>query len=106
MGTFSDDFSPLFVVVGPGQTSTGSVSYLIDPPAPVGFISAGTLVVTYDLFACDPNDAQCDPSNAQTGFSLTLETPASIEVGEIPEPSSALLALGGLAALWARKLRA
>ena len=85
------------------------MQYTIDPTALLNDVANGSIIVTYDLFGCDPTDAACDPSSQQIGFSLTLESPASVTVGTtgtVPEPSTFLLGGTALAGLWfARRQR-
>lgn len=103
LGSFTDLLSPGFVVIGPGQTDGGPVEFTIDPSALGGQTASGSIVVTYDLFGCDPNDANCDPASQQIGFSLTLDSPASVTVGtagEVPEPSTFLLGFTALTGVW------
>lgn len=59
-GVFTDLFSGIAPVIGPGDVVDGTGSYTIDLPAAIGFLWSGQLVVTYDEFLTNPNDPGFD----------------------------------------------
>src|SRR5947208_10640242 len=78
IGVFTDLFSSVAPVIGPGGFADGSAAYAIDPPAPPGFPSVGQLVVTYDEFLVDPNDPNFDFNRDHVNVDPeTVSAPAS-----------------------------
>jgi hypothetical protein len=107
-GTFTDYSGYNFYTLGPapddslsylGTTTTepwvldttGAGDFSILPSTPPGDIN-GYIVLTYDLFSCDPTSGSC--ANPTDTSSLTLAAPATVEV--TPEPNPALLLMTGL----------
>ncbi len=101
VGTFTDLFSPIFEVVGLGSYATPSHSglglYTIDPSAPAGALSIGSIWVWYDLYSVSPLDPAFNPDTDGISYANMLEADASVSV--VPEPSPGLMLGAGLAAL-------
>jgi len=101
VGTFTDLFTTLGLIsIGPGQSVPGIGQYDIDPPATPGFVSAGQLVLTFDVFSRDPvTDLLFDPE-ADYLSSGSLSAPVSVTILSdtgVPEPSTLVsLGLGAL----------
>ena len=107
VGTFTDLFSGTAPMLGPGESADGSGQYVIDPAVPPGYISQGSLVVTYDLYSLDISDPDFDPGADLIVSNATLSAFAQVTV--TPEPATMWMALAGagLAALGAwRRIRA
>jgi uncharacterized protein (TIGR03382 family) len=103
VGTFTDLFSGTAPMLGPGESADGSGQYVIDPAVPPGYISQGSLVVTYDLYSLDISDPGFDPDADLIVNNATLSAYAEVTV--TPEPATMWMALAGagLAALGARR---
>ena len=105
-GVFADLFSAVAPVIGPGDVVSGSSSYTIDGPAPIGYLSTGQFVITYDEFLMDPNDpnfdydrdhVNTDPETVSSAASVLVSTSA------VPEPGTLMLLLPGALYLLIRK---
>lgn len=109
LGTYTDFAGPQFLVVGPAPesnsvtqtfdstTMTGIGSFLINMGASDSV--DGMVVLTYDLFSVDPNEANFDPTLDTVSVGNELTAAASVAVGteSVPEPGSLLLLMSGLA---------
>lgn len=105
-GTFTDLFSVIAPVIGPGDVIDGSSAYTIDLPAPLGCVSNGQFVVTYDEFLSNPNDPDFDfDRDHVNGDPEKVSALASVQVAmtpvaATPEPSAFGLLLLGLGVAW------
>ena len=87
---------------------TGLASFTVNNGVPLGTLINGNILVDYDLFAVSPNDPGFDPDAHYLGAGQTISLDASILVrntptGEVPEPSAAILVLGGASWLILRR---
>lgn len=109
VGSFTDIFLSLFVVVGPGGTLPVLGPYDIGAAATPGFVSVGQLVLFYDLYSVDPNDPDnFDPERDLIMSGNTLYLDASVQIqdaGEVPEPATGALFVVALAACLALRGR-
>jgi uncharacterized protein (TIGR03382 family) len=105
VGTLTDPFAALFVVLGAGQSATVAAYYEIDTAAPPGYVSMGQLALTYDLFGVDPSNPAFDPDTdlLSGGIVLAVDVSVTVEGTEIPEPGTWGLLAWGLAALGVRR---
>jgi hypothetical protein len=88
---------------------TGLASFTVANGVPLGTLINGTILVDYDLFSVSPNDPGFDPGvhYLQSGETISLDASISVvpagPTGDIPEPSSALLVLGGATCAYLRQ---
>ena len=91
---------------------TGLASFTVNNGVPLGTLISGSILVDYDLFTVSPNDPSFDSGVHYLTAGPTISLDASILVGsstptgEVPEPSGAILVLGGVSWLvWRRRRR-
>jgi len=88
---------------------TGLASFTVNNGVPLGTLINGNILVDYDLFTVSPNDPSFDPGVhfLQSGPTISLDASIlvsnSVPTGEVPEPSAALLVLGGASLLFLRR---
>jgi hypothetical protein len=87
---------------------TGLASFTVNNSVPSGTLINGTILVDYDLFTVSPNDPSFDPGTHyyQSGSTISLDASvlvSSTPTGDVPEPSAAILVLGGASWLILRR---
>lgn len=118
VGVFTDFISSFnFIVAGPGTTPvsqafspgthSGVGAYAIDSGSVPGALSIGTIHVIYDVYSVNPNDLSFNPDTDLILSGEEFLADASVQVEDIPEPSSVVLigaaALLALCVPWPRR---
>ena len=90
------DFS-LVVTGSCSSPPCGLYSLTWDTTAPGGFVNSGTFIVSSDFYSCDPSDPSCTDLGPAPDASALYS--ATVTGSGIPEPTSLLLMMSGVAGL-------
>jgi hypothetical protein len=110
IGIFTPIIPNNFIVVGPDNNPltdpVGIGSYAINSFQLPGDSVTGQIVLTYDQFSINPNDAAFNPVTDTIATGLLLRADASVTIpggSEVPEPRLGLLVAAALCGLMARR---